>query len=81
MFLAMLLLAALGLVPTKATTLPPLLLTVAQASALLGVSPNTVYRWIEDRTLPSELVLRIGAGLRIKRPLLEAWAASPERRR
>lgn len=60
---------------------PKLLLTIPEAATLLGVSPQTVYRWVSTGVLPPALLLRIGEGIRIKRPLLEAWAASPERHR
>jgi excisionase family DNA binding protein len=46
------------------------LLTVKEASAYLGVSPCTVYRWVESGGLPHS---RLGRGVRFKQADLDAW--------
>jgi len=49
---------------------PSCYVTVAQAARLLGVSPSTVWRWIDARKLPA---YRIGPrGIRIRQEDLQA---------
>jgi excisionase family DNA binding protein len=45
-------------VPASEGTSPPPGLSVQEAAAALGVSPNTVRRWVKQGTLRSELVAR-----------------------
>src|SRR5262245_26394036 len=57
---------------------PSRYVTVAQAAKLLGVSPSTVWRWIDARKLPA---YRIGPrGIRIREEDLQA-AIRPARER
>jgi excisionase family DNA binding protein len=57
---------------------PSRYVTVAQAAKLLGVSPSTVWRWIDGRKLPA---YRVGPrGIRIREEDLQA-AIRPARER
>jgi excisionase family DNA binding protein len=57
---------------------PSRYVTVAQAAKLLGVSPSTVWRWIDARKLPA---YRVGPrGIRIREEDLQA-AIRPARER
>ena len=48
-------------------------LTVAQASAELGVSPKTIRRKIDAGRLPAVRLGGAGAAIRISRRALDAW--------
>jgi len=52
----------------------PLLLSVREVAALLGVSTRTVYRLADDDRMPRGL--RIGGVLRWRRAELDRWIAS-----
>lgn len=51
----------------------PMLLTVKQAAELLSFSRPTVYKLLEEGTLPC---VRLGKAVRIARADLEAWVMS-----
>lgn len=53
-----------------AATQAPLLLTVKQASDLLGLSRQTVYQMLYRGAWP---VVRVGTAVRIARADIEAW--------
>jgi excisionase family DNA binding protein len=55
--------------PTKPVIPPADLLTRAEVSLLLGVSPNTVTRWAREGRLPSRMTL--GGHHRFERALVE----------
>ena len=48
------------------------MMSLAQVADVLGVSRNTVYRWVKAGKMPA---YRIGAGYRIRPADLEAYAA------
>jgi excisionase family DNA binding protein len=48
---------------------PPVYLTRAEVSRMLGVSPNTVTRWAREGRLPSQVTL--GGHHRFERALVE----------
>jgi excisionase family DNA binding protein len=50
--------------------LDTLLLTPAEAAALLAVKPSWIYEAVRSGTLPC---LRIGRHIRFTRPMLENW--------
>jgi excisionase family DNA binding protein len=50
---------------------PPLLMTISQAAAFLGISRRTLYRWAGARRLPG--LRRIGRTLFVARPELSQW--------
>ena len=56
---------------------PPQFLTSAKAAALLGVSPSTIKRWVDDGTLRSERTA--GGHRRIARQVIEAFRRSAPR--
>lgn len=54
----------------------PLLLSIEQAAALLGVSESGLYKLIADGQFPvPDALCRVGNRHKIKRLALEAWAA------
>ncbi len=55
----------------------PLLLTVEQLGALLGVSAKTAYRWAAAGHLPREAILRVGTRVLFKRAVVLEWATTP----
>jgi len=58
------------------TVTAALLLSIAQACELLGISERTGRRLIRNGTFPVS-VRRIGHTLKVSRTELEAWASSP----
>jgi excisionase family DNA binding protein len=71
---------------TAAVALLPLLLSLAQAAVLLGVSTRTVKRLAAGGELPEGAVTRIGRRRLLNRLVLERWVADgcpppPGRRR
>jgi excisionase family DNA binding protein len=56
---------------------PPAVLTTAQVSRLLSVSPNTVTRWAQEGRLPCRLTL--GGHHRFERQVIEAIRDSLDR--
>jgi excisionase family DNA binding protein len=62
----------------------PLLLSLAQAAALLGVSTRTLKRLVASEELPEGAVCRIGRRRLLNRLVLERWVEQgcpPPRRR
>ena len=53
----------------------PYLLRVADAADRLGVSPRVVYEWLATGIIPSEVMVRAGRAVYIKRRALDAWLA------
>jgi excisionase family DNA binding protein len=50
-----------------------LIITIAEAAQLLGLSESTVYRLARENKIP---VVRIGASVRVNRRQLEQWIDS-----
>jgi len=55
---------------TAEVSIEPIVLSISQAAAYLGVSPDTVRRLIRGGTIPHA---RIGNSIRIRRTDLEAY--------
>jgi excisionase family DNA binding protein len=51
------------------------LLRVADVADRLGVSPRVVYEWLASGVIPSEVVVRAGRAVYIKRGALDVWLA------
>ena len=64
-----------GATPGAAVPLLPLLLSLAQAACLLGVSARTVKRLVAGDDLPEGAVTRIGRRRLLNRLVLERWVA------
>src|SRR5262249_52565156 len=62
-------------IPAPAVALMPLLLSLAQAAVLLGVSTRTVKRLAAGDELPEGAVTHIGRRRLLNRLILERWVA------
>ena len=51
------------------------LLRVADVADRLGVSPRVVYEWLAAGVIPSEVLVRAGRAVYVKRQALDAWLA------
>ena len=49
------------------------LLTVKDVARVLRKAVKTVYHYVESELIPPSIILRLGNGIRIKRPDLEKW--------
>jgi excisionase family DNA binding protein len=49
----------------------PQYLSPAEVARLLSVHRSTVYLWIDDQTIPSDFVFRIGGSVRIRADFIE----------
>jgi excisionase family DNA binding protein len=49
------------------------LLRVSEVADYLGVSCRVVYEWLTSGVIPSELVVRAGRAIYIKRQALDVW--------
>ncbi len=56
-----------------------LLLTVKEASELLGLSPRMVYEYAARKMFPEGVVIRLGKSLYLSRPRLEVWLGAREK--
>jgi excisionase family DNA binding protein len=66
--------SCLEVVPTVASSASELPLTVKEAAKFLGVSPQTVYLWVERKQIPHLRVM--GRNIRFLRSDLEPFRAS-----
>jgi excisionase family DNA binding protein len=60
---------------TQTAERPALMLRVAEAANLMGISRSKTYELISRGELPG--IRRIGSAVRINRQVLEAWLAEP----
>lgn len=56
-----------------------LLLTVKEASEVLGLSPRMIYEFAARDIFPDGLVIRLGKSLYLSRPRLEVWLGAQEK--
>lgn len=67
--------------PTMVET-EPLAYSPEQTAALLNISPSTIYRMVENGTLPHKRIIAKGTGLRgriiIPADALKKWLAKPD---
>ncbi len=71
--------AALARAKTESNS-QPLLLTVAEAAGLLGLSPRRLYALIAERHVPEGVVIRFGRAVRVSRLPLLRWLNGVGRR-
>jgi excisionase family DNA binding protein len=49
------------------------LMTVKDVAYALKKAVKTVYHYVESESIPPDIILRFGNGIRIKRPDFEKW--------
>ncbi len=56
-----------------------LLLTVKEASEILGLSPRMIYEHANNNMFPEGVVVRLGKSMYLSRPRLEMWLGAREK--